>query len=61
LSQRVPDESTIRKLRRRLAPETVSELTLALIAKATRERRYRPRAVRIESTVVETDVECFAF
>jgi IS5 family transposase len=57
LSERVPDESTIRKLTRRLGPETVSELTRALIGKATREKRFRPRAVRIDSTVVEADVK----
>ena len=57
LCERVPDESTVRKLTRRLGPETVSELTHTLIAKATRERRFRPRAVRIDSTVVEADVK----
>jgi IS5 family transposase len=57
LSERVPDESTVRKLTRRIGPETVSELTRALIVKATREKRFRPRAVRIDSTVVEADVK----
>ena len=57
LSERVPDESTVRKLTRRLGPETVSNLTRMLIFKATRERRFRPRAVRIDSTVVEADVK----
>jgi hypothetical protein len=53
LVERVPDESTVRKLTRRLGPDTVSNLTRMLISKATRERRFRPRAVRIDSTVVE--------
>lgn len=44
LSERVPDESTVRKLTRRLGPETVSNLTRMLIFRATRERRFRPRA-----------------
>jgi IS5 family transposase len=57
LSERVPDESTVRKLTRRLGPETVSELTRALIVAATREKRFRPRAVRIDSTVVEADIK----
>ena len=35
LSERVPDESTVRKLTRRIGAETVAELTRALIAKAT--------------------------
>jgi len=57
LSERVPDESTIRKLTRRFGPETVRELTRALIVKATREKRCRPRAVRIDSTVIEADIK----
>src|SRR4051794_13684062 len=56
LSERVPDESTVRKLTRRLGAETVSELTRALIVKATRETRFRARAVRIDSTVIEADI-----
>jgi len=56
LGARVPDESTVRKLTRRLGAETVAELTRALIAKAVRERRFRARAARIDSTVVEADV-----
>ena len=56
LSERVPDESTVRKLTRRIGAETVAELTRVLIVKATREKRFRPRAVRIDSTVIEADV-----
>jgi transposase, IS5 family len=56
LSERVPDESTVRKLTRRLGAETVNEITRSLIAKATREKRFRARAVRIDSTVIEADV-----
>jgi transposase, IS5 family len=56
LHARVPDESTVRKLTRRLGAETVAELTRALIDKAQRERRFRARAARIDSTVVEADV-----
>src|SRR6516164_3682593 len=56
LTERVPDESTVRKLTRRIGAETVSELTRALIVQATREKRFRPRAVRIDSTVIEADV-----
>jgi IS5 family transposase len=57
LTDRVPDESTVRKLTRRIGAETVAELTRGLIAKATREKRFRPRAVRIDSTVIEADVK----
>jgi IS5 family transposase len=56
LTQRVPDESTVRKLVRRLGPEVVAELTRAIIGKAQRETRFRARAVRIDSTVVEADI-----
>jgi transposase, IS5 family len=57
LSERVPDESTVRKLTRRIGPETVAEMTRALIVAAVRDRRFRPRAVRIDSTVIEADVK----
>ena len=57
LSERVPDESTVRKLTRWIGAETVSEMTRALIVAACREKRFRPRAVRIDSTVVEADVK----
>jgi IS5 family transposase len=57
LSERVPDESTIRKLTRRIGPETVNEVTRVLIVEATRSKRFRARAVRIDSTVIEADVK----
>jgi IS5 family transposase len=56
LSERVPDESTVRKLTRRLRPDVIDEITRAVIDKATRERRLTARAVRIDSTVVESDI-----
>jgi transposase, IS5 family len=52
----VPHESTIRKLTRRLGPELVDELTRGLFEKAIRERRFRPRALRPDSTVTEADI-----
>jgi transposase, IS5 family len=57
LSERVPDESTVRKLTRRIGAETINELTRVLIVEATRSRRFRARAVRIDSTVIEADVK----
>jgi transposase, IS5 family len=57
LSERVPDESTVRKLTRRLGAETVSGVTRALLERVTREKRFRPRAVRIDSTVIEADIK----
>ncbi|HET7378821.1 MAG TPA: transposase [Gaiellales bacterium] len=56
LGERVPDESTVRKLTRRLGAAVVNEITRVVIEKARRERRFRPRAARIDSTVVEADV-----
>jgi transposase, IS5 family len=56
LTERVPDESTVRKLTKRIGAGTGSELTRALIVKACRQKRFRPRAVRVDSTVTEADV-----
>jgi IS5 family transposase len=57
LSERVPDESTVRKLTRRIGSETVNDMTRELIAAAVRERRFHGRAVRIDSTVIEADIK----
>src|ERR1700733_996330 len=56
LGERVPDESTVRKLTRRLGAGVVNEITGVVIEAARREKRFRPRAARIDSTVVEADV-----
>lgn len=56
LTAPAPHESTVRKLARRLGSEIVDQMTRALIEKAIRERRFRARAMRVDSTVVESDV-----
>ena len=56
IDQRVPDESTVRKLARRLGAEVVEEITRMVIEKAQRETRFTARAARIDSTVVEADI-----
>jgi len=56
LSERVPHESTVRKLTRRLGAETIAQITRAVIAKAQRETRFVGRAVRVDSTVIEADI-----
>src|SRR4051812_4424178 len=56
LTERVPDESTIRKLVRRLGPEVIEELLAVIVAATTGERRFVARAARIDSTVVEADI-----
>jgi IS5 family transposase len=57
LIDRVPDESTVRKLTRRVGSETVNDAIRALIESAVREKRFRCRAVRIDSTVIEADIK----
>src|SRR5260370_807361 len=44
LHERGPDESTVRKMTKRLGPEAVDGLIPSLIKKATSERRLRLRA-----------------
>lgn len=56
LTERVADESTVRKFVRRLGPEVIEDITRAVIARATGERRFVARAARIDSTVVEADI-----
>lgn len=56
IDQRVPDESTVRKLARRLGAEVVQEITRMVIEKAQRETRFTGRAARIDSTVIEADI-----
>jgi IS5 family transposase len=56
LGERVPHESTVRKLTRRLGPEIVAQITRLVIAKAQHETRFQVRAVRVDSTVVEADI-----
>lgn len=56
LTDRVPDESTVRKLTRRLGPDVVDEITRLVIGREVRERRFSARAIRVDSTVVEADV-----
>jgi IS5 family transposase len=56
IDQRVPDESTVRKLARRVGASAVQEITRIVIEKAQRETRFTARAARIDSTVVEADI-----
>jgi IS5 family transposase len=56
LTDSVPDESTIRKLTRRLGSELVDELTRSVIERAVTDKRFRPRALRVDSTVAAADI-----
>jgi len=54
--EEVPDESTVRKLVRRLGHEVVDEATRATITNAIGQRGFRPRALRADSTVAHADI-----
>lgn len=56
ITEDVPDESTVRKLTRRLGPEVVDEVVRHVIEVAVSQRGFRPRALRADSTVAEADV-----
>lgn len=56
LGAEVPCESTVRKMTRRLGAEVVDELIRSVVRIATRDRRFRGRAMRCDSTVVEAEV-----
>ena len=57
LSGRVPDESTLRKHVHRLGADTVQSIVLAVITRSAVQTGFRPRAARVDSTVVEADVK----
>jgi IS5 family transposase len=52
----VPDESTVRKLTRRLGSELVDDLTREVVKLAVKERGFKVRAMRCDSTVQESDI-----
>jgi IS5 family transposase len=54
--EEVPDESTVRKLTRRLGPEVIDEATRAVVKEAVAHQGFRPRALRADSTVAEADI-----
>jgi IS5 family transposase len=56
LTEPVPDESTVRKLTRRIGPELTDQLIRSVIERALAEKRFRPRALRVDSTVAAADI-----
>lgn len=56
ITDEVPDESTVRKLTRRLGPELVDDMTREVIRLAVEERGFKVRAMRCDSTVLESDM-----
>ena len=57
LEARVPDESTIRKLTRRLGPGVVDELNVVLLGLAAESGHLSLDKVRVDTTVVEADIK----
>jgi transposase, IS5 family len=53
---RVPDESTLRKMVHRLGRDRVEAITLKVIELSAAETGFRPRAARVDSTVIEADI-----
>ena len=60
LWDRVPDESTVRKLVQRLGADVIEDICSQVIAEATSSRkgarRFVVRAARIDSSIVEADI-----
>ena len=56
LGGRVPDESTLRKMCHRLGRDRVEAITLKVIELSAAETGFRPRAARVDSTVIEADI-----
>lgn len=56
LHERVPHESSIRKMTRRLGPDLADDLIRTLVQMNSRERHLRARALRCDSTVTEADI-----
>ena len=46
----IPDESTVRKLCRRLGPDTVNRVVHAVIARSAAQTGFRPRAARTQQS-----------
>ena len=52
----VPDESTVRKLTKRLGPEVADQLVRDVVKRAVDDKVLRPRAIRVDSTVTDADI-----
>jgi IS5 family transposase len=57
LEGRVPHPTTVIKLVRRAGPEVFEHLNAALVGKLTDDRLLRARTLRIDTTVVEADID----
>jgi transposase, IS5 family len=57
LDRPVPHPTTLIKLVRRTGPDVVEQLNAALVAKLTADKLLRARKLRVDTTVVEADID----
>jgi IS5 family transposase len=57
LDRPVPHPTTLVKLVRRAGPEVIEELNAVLVAKLTDDKLLRARKLRVDTTVVEADID----
>jgi IS5 family transposase len=57
LDRPVPHPTTLVKLVRRAGPETIEQLNAALLAKLAQGKLLRARKLRVDTTVVEADID----
>jgi IS5 family transposase len=57
LDRPVPHPTTLVKLVRRAGPEVIEQLNAALVAKLARDKLLRARKLRVDTTVVEADID----
>jgi transposase, IS5 family len=57
LDRSVPHPTTLVKLVRRAGPQTIEELNAALLAKLAEGKLLRARKLRVDTTVVEADID----
>jgi transposase, IS5 family len=57
LDRPVPHPTTLIKLVRRAGPDVIEQLNAALVAKLTADRLLRARKLRVDTTVVEADID----
>ena len=57
LDQPVPHPTTLVKLVRRAGPEVIEQLNQALVAKLAADKLLRARRLRVDTTVVEADID----
>jgi IS5 family transposase len=57
LDRPVPHPTTLIKLVRRAGPQVIEELNAALVAKLAADKLLRGRKLRVDTTVVEADID----